>query len=264
MIDSQGSARAVQISSRSFAGSRMGRPLPRVKSTCGCFEAEVVEVGSAGRFWGYRGLRPVLAVREVTPDHGIQLGRILRRWYKAKGLTKRVRRQRVDQHTGRITTVRKKLFAANRGFATVNEAPAMVPARPLPRSSQQWPEGRPRSSTKTGRARIGSTSSRRDWTLRSCISRRRCVSASPSMTRRSPSCIAAPSTTRWTGFDHGRSVSNATVCPGSAPSSTVRSWASSTLAGMAALTRSSSTPSSTRTTSDEESAPPSCRRSPPK
>jgi NAD(P)H-flavin reductase len=41
-----------------------------------------------------------------------------------------VRRQRVDQHTGRIThrttTVRKKLFAANRGFVTVNDAPAMA------------------------------------------------------------------------------------------------------------------------------------------
>lgn len=99
-------------------------------SNCGCFEAEVVEVGSAGRFWGYRGLRPVLAVREVTPDHGIQAGRILRRWYRAKGLTKRVRRKRVDQHTGRVTTrtttVRKKLFAANRGFVTVNDGPAMA------------------------------------------------------------------------------------------------------------------------------------------
>lgn len=58
------------------------------------------------------------------------MGRILRRWYKAKGLTKRVRRQRVDHHTGRITTrtttVRKKLFAANRGFVTVNDGPAMA------------------------------------------------------------------------------------------------------------------------------------------
>ena len=97
---------------------------------CGCFEAEVVEVGSAGRFWGYRGLRPVLAVRQVTPEDGIRAGRVLRRWYRAKGLTKRVRHQRVDQATGRVTyrttTVRKRLFAANRGFVTINDGPAMA------------------------------------------------------------------------------------------------------------------------------------------
>ena len=97
---------------------------------CGCYEAELVELGSAGRFWGYRGLRPVLAVREVTPEDGIRAGRVLRRWYRAKGHTKRVRRERVDQATGRVTyrttTVRKKLFAANRGFVTVNDGPAMA------------------------------------------------------------------------------------------------------------------------------------------
>jgi hypothetical protein len=35
---------------------------------------------------------------------GIRAGRILRRWYRAKGLTKRARCQRVDQATGRVTT----------------------------------------------------------------------------------------------------------------------------------------------------------------
>ncbi|MGH3897755.1 MAG: hypothetical protein ACRDTA_05760, partial [Pseudonocardiaceae bacterium] len=53
---------------------------------CGCLEAELVETGSAGRFWGYRGLRPVLAVRQVSPQAGIAAGRVLRRWYRAKGL----------------------------------------------------------------------------------------------------------------------------------------------------------------------------------
>ena len=42
----------------------------------------------------------------------------------------RARSQRVDQHTGRVTyrmtTERKRLFAANRGFVTVNDAPAMA------------------------------------------------------------------------------------------------------------------------------------------
>jgi len=97
---------------------------------CGCYDAEVIEVGSAGRFWGYRGLRPVLAVREVTPDDGIRAGRTLRRWYRAKGHTKRIRHQRVDAATGRVryrtTNVRKRLFAANRGFVTVNDGPAMA------------------------------------------------------------------------------------------------------------------------------------------
>ena len=80
--------------------------------------------------WCYRGLRPVLAVREVTPEDGIRAGRVLRRWYRAKGHTKRVRRERVNQATGhvttRTTTVRKRLFAGNRGFVIVNDAPAMV------------------------------------------------------------------------------------------------------------------------------------------
>jgi hypothetical protein len=55
---------------------------------------------------------------------------VLRRWYRSKGHTKRVRRERVDQATGRIThrttTVRKRLFAANRGFVIVNDGPAMA------------------------------------------------------------------------------------------------------------------------------------------
>lgn len=98
---------------------------------CGCPEAELVETAAgAGRFWGYRGLRPVLAVRQVTPTVGIQAGRVLRRWYRAKGLTKQVTVERVEQTTGRISTrhsrVRKRLFAHNRGFAIVNDGPAFA------------------------------------------------------------------------------------------------------------------------------------------
>jgi hypothetical protein len=48
---------------------------------CGCLEAELIDTGSAGRFWGYRGLRPVLAIRQVIPAAGIAAGRVLRRWY---------------------------------------------------------------------------------------------------------------------------------------------------------------------------------------
>ena len=83
---------------------------------CGCPDADLVEIGSAGRFWGYRGLSRYLAIRQVTPDVGIAAGRIARRWYRAKGLLKQVSVQRVEQATGRVTyrrsTVRKKLFSS--------------------------------------------------------------------------------------------------------------------------------------------------------
>ncbi len=97
---------------------------------CGCLDAELIDTGGAGRFWGYRGLRPVLATRQVSPDVGIRAGRVLRRWYRAKGLTKQVRCPRVYQGTDRVTyrttTVRKRLYGHNRGFVTVNDAPAMA------------------------------------------------------------------------------------------------------------------------------------------
>lgn len=99
-------------------------------SECGCLEGEVVETGSAGRFWGYRGLRPVLAVRQVSPVVGIAAGRVLRRWYRAKGLTKQVTVARVDRATGRVryrrSCRRKRLLVHNRGFVVVNDGPAMA------------------------------------------------------------------------------------------------------------------------------------------
>jgi hypothetical protein len=98
---------------------------------CGCVDAELVDIGGGpGRFWGYRGLRPERAVREVTPAVGIQAGRVLRRWYRAKGLTKQITVPRVEQTTSRIryrrTRVRKRLFLHNRGFAVVNDGPAFA------------------------------------------------------------------------------------------------------------------------------------------
>ncbi len=98
---------------------------------CGSLEAELVEHGSGpGRFWGYRGLRPVLAIRQVTADVGVQAGRLLRRWYRAKRLTRTVTVERVEQATGRVYTrrsrVRKRLFARGRGFACVNDGPAFA------------------------------------------------------------------------------------------------------------------------------------------
>jgi hypothetical protein len=98
---------------------------------CGCLDAELVETGTGpGRFWGYRGLTPVLAVRQVTSDIGIAAGRVLRRWYRAKGLTKSVLVERVEQATGRVrlrrTRKRRRLFAHGRGFACVNDGPAFA------------------------------------------------------------------------------------------------------------------------------------------
>lgn len=92
---------------------------------CGCPDADVTEEGSVGRFWGYRGLHRELAIRQVTPVVGIAAGRIARRWYRAKGLTKTINVQRVNQSTGRVTyrrsTVRKELFKHGRGFVCVND-----------------------------------------------------------------------------------------------------------------------------------------------
>ncbi len=98
---------------------------------CGSLDAELVETGAGpGRFWGYRGLTPVLATRQVSPDTGIAAGRVLRRWYRAKGLTKTVLVERVEQTTGRVrsrrTRKRRRLFAHGRGFACVNDGPAFA------------------------------------------------------------------------------------------------------------------------------------------
>jgi len=105
-----------------------------VAPDCGCFEADVIEVGSTGRFWGYTSLRPVLSVRQVTPDVGLRAGRVLRRWYHPKGLTRRIRREHVDQATGRITrratTVRKRLFRGEPQLRNRQRRPAMAARRP--------------------------------------------------------------------------------------------------------------------------------------
>jgi hypothetical protein len=112
---------------------------------CGCPDAELVETGSGpGRFWGYRGLTPVLAASRVTPNIGIAAGRVLRRWYRAKGLTKSVLVERVEQATGRVrsrrTRKRRRLFVHGRGFACVNDGPAFTSqlARYLAALTEAW------------------------------------------------------------------------------------------------------------------------------
>jgi len=98
---------------------------------CGSLDAELVDTGGGpGRYWGYRGLTPVLATRQVAPEVGIQAGRVLRRWYRAKGLACKITVPRVEQATGRITyrrtTIRRKLFVHGRGFICVNDGPAFA------------------------------------------------------------------------------------------------------------------------------------------
>jgi hypothetical protein len=111
-----------------------GREYPEDRDECpdcGCLDAELLDTGGGpGRFWGYRGLRPVLAIRQVSPAVGIAAGRVLRRWYHAKRLTKRITVQRVDRATGRIhyrrCRKRKQLLIHNRGFIIVNDGPAVA------------------------------------------------------------------------------------------------------------------------------------------
>lgn len=111
-----------------------GREYPEDRDECpdcSCLDAELVDTGGGpGRFWGYRGLRPLLAVRQLTPAVGIAAGRMLCRWYRAKRLITQVTVQRVDQATGRVyyrnCRKRKQLFRHNRGFLTVNDGPAFA------------------------------------------------------------------------------------------------------------------------------------------
>ncbi|MCF7552261.1 hypothetical protein [Pseudonocardia sp. WMMC193] len=104
-------------------GNEYGKSIERCPA-CRCPDAEALQRKSAGRFWGYRNLQRELAVREVTPAVAIAAGRVARRWYRAKGLTKTNHRLRVDRHTGRAlyrpSRARKILFGTGRGFVCVN------------------------------------------------------------------------------------------------------------------------------------------------
>jgi len=72
----------------------------------------------------------LLLMQQTPPAVGIAAGRVLRRWYRAKRLTKHITVQRVEPATGRIRyrrcRKRKQLLANNRGFVIVNDGPAMA------------------------------------------------------------------------------------------------------------------------------------------
>jgi hypothetical protein len=99
---------------------------------CGHPDGGTVTRASVGRFWGYRGLQPLLAVREVAPAVGIAAGRIARRWYRAKGLTRQTSVRRIRQSSGQVSfrrsRVRTELFSHGRGFICVNDAAGFASA----------------------------------------------------------------------------------------------------------------------------------------
>lgn len=81
-----------------------------------------------GRFWGYWGLEPVVAGREVEPGTAVQAARILRRWAASQGTTRQVRVPRVDTKTGRVRfrSVRRPVrrMPAGAGWVAVNDGAA--------------------------------------------------------------------------------------------------------------------------------------------
>lgn len=89
---------------------------------------------NVGRFWGYWRLEPVTATVDVSPEHALAAARTLRRWYRAKGLTRKVKKWRstVDRETGEVrwrprnTTVRITRMQRDRGFITANDGPALL------------------------------------------------------------------------------------------------------------------------------------------
>lgn len=89
---------------------------------------------NVGRFWGYWRLTPVTATVDVHEEHAVAAARTLRRWYRAKGLTRRVQvwRRQINADTGevryrkRTTTQRITRMRGNAGFITANDGPALL------------------------------------------------------------------------------------------------------------------------------------------
>lgn len=99
------------------------------------YQHEVPEAfATVGRFWGFWRLEPVTATVDVQPDQAVQAARILRRWYRAKGLTRRVQvwRSTVDTSTGEVryrkrsTVKRITHMRGTAGFITANDGPALL------------------------------------------------------------------------------------------------------------------------------------------
>jgi hypothetical protein len=70
---------------------------------CGCLDAELVDTGGGpGRFLGYRSLRPVLAIRQVSPAVGSPPGAYYAAGTAPKRLTQQITVQRVERASGHV------------------------------------------------------------------------------------------------------------------------------------------------------------------
>ena len=82
-----------------------------------------------GRFWGYWHLEKAVYGAEVSPGDAIAVGRVLRRWAHAQGVTRQMSVERINTRTGEVRrrTVRRRAvrLAANRGFVSVNDGASM-------------------------------------------------------------------------------------------------------------------------------------------
>src|SRR5690625_974874 len=82
-----------------------------------------------GRFWGYWHLEKAVYGAEVSPGDAIAVGRVLRRWAHAQGVTRQMSVERINTRTGEVRrrTVRRPAvrLAANRGFVSVNDGASM-------------------------------------------------------------------------------------------------------------------------------------------
>jgi hypothetical protein len=84
-----------------------------------------------GRFWGVWNLHRAVRTVQVSPEDGIQAGRIARRWTKAQRRTRQTWKPRVNQTTGRLryrgSRSRVRLMTnSNRGWVAMNNAPAFA------------------------------------------------------------------------------------------------------------------------------------------
>ena len=103
-----------------------------------------------GRFWGHWVLKPRVATVQVTSDDAVAAARVMRRWSRAQGRTRKVMRPRVAggqpqsryavveglagaemvEATGpvryRRTTVRAVMVPRGRGWIAVNDGPAFA------------------------------------------------------------------------------------------------------------------------------------------
>lgn len=83
--------------------------------------AELVQRGSVGRFWGYRGIDKAVSTVELESSVGVQVARMMRRHQRAQGLTVR------DENTGeliRVPVTRSRMLSrmnAKTGELRVNQ-----------------------------------------------------------------------------------------------------------------------------------------------